>query len=54
MKEGEIGIFCRFSSPFIGQAGLYIFVLIGFSICILILFETLNITIQDLKKLKEE
>nr|MBP6289613.1 DNA translocase FtsK [Aliarcobacter sp.] len=39
-------------SPFIGQAGLYIFVLIGFSICLLILFETLNITIEDLKKLK--
>src|SRR5574344_2045389 len=52
-ERGEIGnILVDSLSPFIGQAGLYIFVLIGFSICILILFETLNITIEDLKKLK--
>ncbi len=52
-ERGEIGnILVDSLSPFIGQAGLYIFVLIGFSICLLILFETLNITIEDLKKLK--
>lgn len=52
-ERGEIGnILVDAFTPFIGQAGLYIFVLIGFSICILILFETLNITIEDLKKLK--
>ncbi|PRM97766.1 cell division protein FtsK [Aliarcobacter cryaerophilus] len=52
-ERGEIGnILVDAFTPFIGQAGLYIFVLIGFSICILILFETLNITIDDLKKLK--
>ena len=52
-ERGEIGnILVDAFTPFIGQAGLYIFVLIGFSICLLILFETLNITIEDLKKLK--
>ena len=52
-ERGEIGnILVDAFTPFIGQAGLYIFVLIGFSICLLILFETLNITIDDLKKLK--
>ena len=52
-ERGEIGnILVDSLSPFIGQAGLYVFVLIGFSICLLILFETLNITIEDLKKLK--
>ncbi|RXI24968.1 cell division protein FtsK [Aliarcobacter trophiarum LMG 25534] len=52
-ERGEIGnILVDAFTPFIGQAGLYIFVLIGFSICILILFETLNITIDDLKKFK--
>ena len=52
-ERGEIGnILVDSLSPFIGQAGLYIFFLIGFSICLLILFETLNITIEDLKKLK--
>jgi S-DNA-T family DNA segregation ATPase FtsK/SpoIIIE len=39
-ERGEIGnILVDSLSPFIGQAGLYIFVLIGFSICLLILFE---------------
>ena len=52
-ERGEIGnILVDSFTPFIGEAGLYIFVLIGFSICLLILFETLNITIEDLKKLK--
>lgn len=52
-NRGEIGnILVDALSPFIGVMGLYIFVLVGFSICVLILFETLNISIGDLKKLK--
>ena len=52
-NRGEIGnILVDSLSPFIGQAGLYLFVLLGLLISILILFETLNLSFEDLKRFK--
>jgi len=52
-NRGEIGnILVDSLAPVIGQIGLYFFVVFGFVISILILFETLDFGIEDLKKLK--
>lgn len=52
-NRGEIGnILVDSLSPLIGQAGLYFFVLVAFIICLLIVFETLNISFEDLRNLK--
>jgi len=52
-NRGEIGnILVDSLAPVIGQIGLYFFVIFGFVISILILFETLDFGIEDLRKLK--
>ncbi|CAM3467931.1 hypothetical protein ARAQ110984_04460 [Arcobacter aquimarinus] len=51
--RGEIGnILIDSLSPVIGRAGLYIFVLVGFIISFLVLFENSDFDIEDLKKIK--
>lgn len=49
-SRGEIGnILIDSLTPIIGQAGLYIFVIVGFIISFLVLFETSDYDIEDLK-----
>lgn len=53
--RGEIGnILIDSLSPVIGRAGLYIFVLVGFIISFLVLFENSDFDIEDLKKIKNK
>ena len=53
--RGEIGnILVDSLSPVIGRAGLYFFVLVGFIISVLVLFENSDFDIEDLKKLKNK
>ena len=53
--RGEIGnILIDSLSPVIGRVGLYIFVLVGFIISFLVLFENSDFDIEDLKKLKNK
>ena len=50
-SRGEIGnILVDALSPVIGRAGLYFFVLVGFIISLLVLFENSDLEISDLKK----
>ncbi|KLE10691.1 DNA translocase FtsK 4TM domain-containing protein [Aliarcobacter butzleri] len=54
-SRGEIGnILIDSLTPIIGQAGLYIFVIVGFIISFLVLFETSDYDIEDLKRLKNK
>jgi S-DNA-T family DNA segregation ATPase FtsK/SpoIIIE len=54
-SRGEIGnILVDSLSPVIGRAGLYFFVLVGFIISFLVLFENSDFDIEDLKKLKNK
>jgi len=54
-NRGEIGnILVDSLAPVIGQIGLYFFVIFGFAISILILFETLDFGIEDLRKIKNK
>lgn len=49
--SGEIGnILVDSLSPFIGQAGLFIFVIIGYVISFIVLFETLNVDVDKIKE----
>ncbi|WP_418179902.1 DNA translocase FtsK [Aliarcobacter lanthieri] len=53
--RGEVGnILVDTLAPIIGRIGLYLFVLFGFVISVLILFETSDYDIEDLKKLKNK
>ncbi len=53
--RGEIGnILVDSLSPIIGRAGLYFFVLVGFIISVLVLFENSEFNLQDLKTLKNK
>ena len=53
--RGEIGnILVDSLSPIIGRAGLYFFVLVGFIISILVLFEDSEFNLNDLKILKNK
>ena len=53
--RGEIGnILVDSLSPIIGRAGLYFFVLVGFIISVLVLFENSEFDLQDLKTLKNK
>ena len=53
--RGEIGnILIDSLSPVIGRAGLYIFVLVGFIISFLVLFENSDFDVEDLKKIKNK
>jgi S-DNA-T family DNA segregation ATPase FtsK/SpoIIIE len=53
--RGEIGnILVDSLSPVIGQAGLYFFVLVGFIISFLVLFENSDLEISDLAKFKNK
>ncbi len=53
--KGEIGnILVDSLSPLIGRAGLYIFVLVGFIICSLVLFENSDFEVKDLINLKNK
>nr|WP_207190517.1 DNA translocase FtsK [Aliarcobacter lanthieri] len=54
-ERGEVGnILVDTLAPIIGRIGLYLFVLFGFVISVLILFETSDYDIEDLKKLKNK
>ncbi|RXJ84749.1 cell division protein FtsK [Arcobacter cloacae] len=53
--RGEIGnILIDSLSPVIGRAGLYIFVLVGFIISFLVLFENSDFNVEDLKKIRNK
>ena len=53
--RGEIGnILVDSLSPVIGQAGLYFFVMVGFIITFLVLFENSDLEISDLKRFKNK
>ncbi|WP_414144512.1 DNA translocase FtsK 4TM domain-containing protein [Arcobacter sp.] len=53
--RGEIGnILVDSLSPVIGRAGLYFFVIVGFTISSLVLFETSEFDMDDLKKLRNK
>ena len=53
--RGEIGnILVDSLSPIIGRAGLYFFVLVGFIISVLVLFENSEFDLQDLKTLRNK
>ena len=52
-NRGELGnIFVDTLTPFIGKAGLYLFVIVGFVISLLIIFETLDLDFDDIKKFR--
>uniref|UniRef100_UPI0040484A25 DNA translocase FtsK n=2 Tax=Aliarcobacter sp. TaxID=2321116 RepID=UPI0040484A25 len=54
-NRGEIGnILVDTLSPIIGRAGLYFFVLVGFIISSLVLFENSDLELKDLKVLKNK
>ncbi|MDD2887549.1 MAG: DNA translocase FtsK 4TM domain-containing protein [Aliarcobacter sp.] len=54
-ERGEIGnILVDSLSPIIGQAGLYFFVLVGFIISVIVLFENSEFDISDLHRLKNK
>ena len=54
-SRGEIGnILVDSLSPVIGRAGLYIFVLVGFTITALVFFETSEFDLNDLKRIKNK
>ncbi len=54
-NRGEIGnILVDSLSPIIGTAGLYIFVIFGFIISLLILFETSDYSFEDIKRFKNK
>ncbi|MFV7790353.1 DNA translocase FtsK [Aliarcobacter lanthieri] len=54
-ERGEVGnILVDTLAPIIGRIGLYLFVIFGFVISVLILFETSDYDIEDLKKLKNK
>ena len=54
-QRGEIGnILVDGLSPIIGQAGLYFFVLVGFIISVIVLFENSEFELKDLHKLKNK
>ncbi|PUE64107.1 cell division protein FtsK [Arcobacter caeni] len=53
--RGEIGnILVDSLSPIIGRAGLYFFVLVGFIISVIVLFENSDFELEDLHKLKNK
>ncbi len=53
--RGEIGnILVDSLSPIIGRAGLYFFILVGFIISILVLFENSDFDLEDLKRIKNK
>ena len=53
--RGEIGnILVDSLSPIIGRAGLYFFILVGFIISILVLFENSDFDLEDLKRFKNK
>nr|WP_265936296.1 DNA translocase FtsK [Aliarcobacter skirrowii] len=52
-NRGELGnIFVDTLTPFIGKAGLYLFVIVGFVISLLIIFETMDLNFDDIKKFR--
>ena len=54
-ERGEIGnILVDSLSPIIGRAGLYFFVLVGFIISIIVLFEDSEFNLSDLKRFKNK
>ncbi|MDD3054841.1 MAG: DNA translocase FtsK 4TM domain-containing protein [Aliarcobacter sp.] len=54
-QRGEIGnILVDSLSPIIGRAGLYFFVLVGFIISVIVLFENSEFELKDLHKLKNK
>ena len=54
-QRGEIGnILVDSLSPIIGRAGLYFFVLVGFIIYVIVLFENSEFELKDLHKLKNK
>ena len=54
-QRGEIGnILVDSLSPIIGRAGLYFFVLVGFIISTLVLFENSEFDLSDLKRFKNK
>ncbi len=54
-ERGEIGnILVDGLSPIIGQAGLYFFVLVGFIISVIVLFENSEFDMSDLHRLKNK
>jgi len=54
-NAGEIGnILVDSLSPVIGRAGLYIFIIVGFVISVLVLFENSELEISDIKNLKNK
>ena len=53
--RGEIGnILVDSLSPIIGRAGLYFFILVGFIISVLVLFENSELDLEDLKRFKNK
>lgn len=53
--RGEIGnILTDFLVPIIGQAGIYIFIIVGLIISILVIIETSDYEMEDLKRLKNQ
>ena len=53
--RGEIGnILVDSLSPIIGRAGLYFFILVGFIISVLVLFENSEFDLEDLKRFKNK
>ena len=54
-QRGEIGnILVDSLSPIIGRAGLYFFVLVGFIISVIVLFENSEFELKDLHKLRNK